>query len=68
MHPDGILHIGGKTVYEIATSGYEWAISASRVLVAGGKPLADLGGGYGTRAAIGQTAMGDMILIFAEST
>lgn len=68
MDPDGILHIGGKTVYEIATSGYDWAISASRVLVAGGKPLADLGGGYGTRAAIGQTAMGDMILIFTEST
>lgn len=68
MDPDGILHIGGKTVYEIATSGYDWAISASRVLVSAGKPMTDLKGGYGTRAAIGQTAMGDVILIFAQST
>lgn len=68
MDPEGVLHIGGKTTYEIANSGYEWAISASRVLVSGGVPHTDLRGGYGARAAIGQTADGEIILIYAKNS
>ncbi|MCQ2354381.1 MAG: phosphodiester glycosidase family protein [Clostridia bacterium] len=68
MDPDGVLHIGGKTTYEIANSGYTWAISASRVLVADGKPLTDLGGGYAARAAIGQKKDGSIILVYVKST
>lgn len=65
--PSGDLHIGGKTVVEIANSGYEWAVSASRVLIAGGIPQTGLGGGYAPRAAVGQTAEGDYVLFCAAS-
>lgn len=64
---EGKLHIGGKTVAEIANSGYTWAVSADRVLVSGGKPCTGLGGGYAPRAAIGQTADGDTVIFCAQS-
>jgi len=65
--PDGKLHIGAKTVYEITRSGYSWAVSADRVLVADGKPVLNLGGGYFTGAAIGQAADGTLIVFYAAS-
>ena len=65
MGDDGILDIGAKTLYEAANSGYLWVISVDRVLIAGGSPADSLGGGYSSRAAIGQAADGSLILIFA---
>ena len=65
--PGGKLHIGGKTVYEIANSGYEWAVSADRVLISGGVPQTGLGGGYAPRAAIGQRADGADVVFCASS-
>ena len=52
--------------YDAANSGYVWGISAERVLLRGGSPSDDLGGGYGSRVAIGQAADGSLILIFAN--
>lgn len=66
MGDDGILDIGAKTLYEAANSGYLWGISVDRVLIAGGSPADSLGGGYSSRAAIGQAADGSLILIFAN--
>ncbi len=66
MGEDGILDIGAKTLYEAANSGYLWGISVDRVLIAGGSPADSLGGGYSSRAAIGQAADGSLILIFAN--
>jgi len=65
--PDGTLHFGGKTVSEIANSGYEWAVSADRILISGGVPQTGLGGGYAARAAIGRTADGSIVLFCASS-
>ncbi len=64
---DGTLHIGAKTVYDLTRSGYEWAVCADRVLISGGIPAEDLGGGYASRVAVGQTADGRIILVFAVS-
>ncbi len=66
MGEDGILDIGAKNLYEAANSGYLWGISVDRVLIAGGSPADSLGGGYSSRAAIGQAADGSLILIFAN--
>lgn len=66
MGDDGVLDIGAKTLYEAANSGYLWGISVARVLIAGGSPEDSLGGGYSSRAAIGQAADGSLILIFAN--
>lgn len=66
MGADGILDIGAMTAYDAANSGYVWGISAERVLLRGGSPSDDLGGGYGSRVAIGQAADGSLILIFAN--
>ncbi|MBQ2716356.1 MAG: phosphodiester glycosidase family protein, partial [Clostridia bacterium] len=66
MGDDGVLDIGAKTLYEAANSGYLWGISVDRVLIAGGSPEDSLGGGYSSRAAIGQAADGSLILIFAN--
>ena len=64
----GRLRIGGMTVAEIANSGFEWGVSATRVLISGGVPQSGLGGGYASRAAVGQTADGDYVLFCAETT
>lgn len=66
LDEDGILNIGAKTAYEAANSGYVWGISADRVLMQNGSPLDDLGGGYASRAAIGQAKDGSVILIYAN--
>ena len=68
MTADGRLVCGGMTVTQITCSGYEWAVFADRVLVNGGMPCTDLGGGYGTRAAIGQTIDGRIILFHAQAS
>ena len=64
---DGMLHIGAKTVYELTGSNYRWAISADRVLISGGTPCDGLGGGYSSRAAVGQTSDGRIIIAYASS-
>ncbi len=66
MGEDGILDVGAMTSYEAANSGYLWGIAADRVLISDGTPATDLGGGYSSRAAIGQAADGSIILIFAN--
>ncbi len=66
MGGDGILDIGAMTAYDAANSGYVWGMSADRVLISNGTPAAELGGGYSSRAAIGQAADGSLILIFAN--
>ncbi len=66
MGEDGVLDVGAMTAYEAANSGYAWGMSADRVLISGGTPATDLGGGYSSRAAIGQAADGSVILIFAN--
>ena len=63
---DGVLLAGGADIYTAVNSNLLWAIEADRVLLSGGEPMTDLGGGYGCRAAIGQAADGSIIIIFAE--
>lgn len=67
MNEDGVLTVGAMNEYEAANSGYIWGISAQRVLVSGGVPCTALGGGYASRAAIGQRADGSLILVYAEA-
>lgn len=64
---EGVLTVGAMNAYEAANSGYVWGIAADRVLVSGGVPLTSLGGGYASRAAIGQRADGSLILVYAEA-
>lgn len=66
MDKDGVLDVGAMTAYDAANSGYVWGLEADRVLVRDSVPAEDLGGGYATRAAIGQAADGSIILIFAN--
>ena len=66
MGADGVLDIGAMTAYEAANSGYVWGLEADRVLISDSAPASDLGGGYSSRAAIGQAADGSIILIFAN--
>lgn len=66
LNTEGILFAGGGDIYTAVNSGFAWAIEADRVLVSDGEPMTNLGGGYGCRAAIGQTADGSIIVIFAE--
>lgn len=66
INSEGVLLAGGADIYTAVNSDLLWAIEADRVLVSGGEPLTDLGGGYGCRAAIGQAADGSIIIIFAE--
>ena len=66
MGADGVLDIGAMTAYDAANSGYVWGLEADRVLISNSAPASDLGGGYSSRAAIGQAADGSIILIFAN--
>ncbi len=66
MGDDLILDIGSMTAYDAANSGYLWGMAADRVLISNGKPATDLGGGYSSRAAIGQAADGSIIIVFAN--
>ncbi len=66
MGEDGVLDIGAMTAYEAANSGYLWGMAADRVLISNSVPETELGGGYASRAAIGQAADGSVILIFAN--
>lgn len=67
MDGDGVLTVGAMNAYEAANSGYVWGIAADRVLVSGGTPAVSLGGGYASRAAIGQRADGSLILVYADA-
>ena len=60
---DGILHAGRFTAASVFNSGWKFAVSADRVLINGGIPCTDLGGGYSARAAIGQKADGSIIIV-----
>lgn len=60
---DGILRAGRFTAASIFNSGWKFAVSADRVLINGGIPCTDLGGGYSARAAIGQKADGSIIIV-----
>ncbi len=64
---DGKLHIGATTVVDAANAAYLWGISADRVLVNGGVPCSSLGGGYASRAAIGQREDGTVLIFTAGS-
>jgi hypothetical protein len=66
LSADGVLLAGGADIYTVVNSNLLWAIEADRVLVTGGEPMTNLGGGYGCRAAIGQAADGSIITIFAK--
>lgn len=67
MGEDGILDIGAMTAYDAANSGYTWGFSAERVLLQNGLPIEDLGGGYGSRVAVGQAMDGSIILAFVNA-
>lgn len=60
---DGILRAGRYTAASVFNSGWKFAITAERVLINGGVPCQDLGGGYAARAAIGQKADGSIIIV-----
>ena len=66
MGADGVLDIGAMTAYDAANSGYVWGLEADRVLVRDTAPAEDLGGGYASRAAIGQAADGSIIIAFVN--
>ena len=65
---DGRMNAGLMTAAEAANAGFVWGISADRLLVSGGKPCADLGGGYASRAALGMRADGSFIVFAAVSS
>ncbi len=64
---EGVLHMGAKTVYDLTGSSYRWAVSADRILISGGVPCENLGGGYASRAAVGQTEDGRILIAYAAS-
>ena len=66
MGKNGSLSVGAGDVYTAVNSDFLWALEADRALVINSTPLTDLGGGYATRAAMGQTADGGIVLIFAQ--
>jgi hypothetical protein len=66
LNSEGVLFAGGSDIYTAVNSDFVWAIEADRVLVSGGEPMTNLGGGYACRAAIGQAADRSIIVIFAE--
>lgn len=66
LDANGILHAGRYSAAEVFNSGWRFAVSAERVLVSGGVPFRDLGGGYATRAAIGQKKDGSIIIVLMK--
>jgi len=68
MKPDGFCELKLMSAPEAVNSGYEWGISTVCVLVKNGSPATGLGGGYGTRAAIGQREDGSVLIFEAAST
>ncbi len=63
---DGILHAGRYTAAAVFNSDWRFAISCERVLISGGIPCRDLGGGYSARAAIGQKKDGSIMLLLMQ--
>lgn len=59
---DGVLHTGRYTAASVFNSGWKFALPAERVLISGGIPCRDLGGGYAPRAAIGQKKDGSIVI------
>ncbi len=60
---DGILHCGRYTAAAVFNSGWSFALPCERVLISGGIPMRELGGGYASRAAIGQKKDGSLIIV-----
>lgn len=66
LDADGVLHTGRYTAAAVFNSGWKFALPAERVLVSGGVPCRDLGGGYAARAAIGQKKDGTLIIALLD--
>lgn len=58
----GILHCGRYTAAAVFNSGWSFALPCERVLISGGLPMRELGGGYAPRIAIGQKKDGGLLI------
>ncbi len=65
----GILHVGTMSGRDALAIGIQYAVSFTPGLIVNGRPcneLAELGGGYNPRSAIGQRSDGAVLLLVVE--